>query len=164
MYYAQPVNPLSLQERIEAVDVYLKHTGAMIQHGGNSAHYSPSRDIIQLPPFEAFKDKEAYYATALHEATHWTKHEKRLNRDFSGKRFGDHGYAREELVAELGAAFLCATLGITPEVREDHASYLNHWLTILKEDKRAIFSAAALAQRAADYLNDLQPKQESVAA
>ena len=166
MYYAQPVNPLPLQERIEAVDAYLKNTGATIQHGGNSAYYSPTRDIIQLPPFEAFKDKESYYGTALHEATHWTKHERRLNRDFSGKRFGDHGYAREELVAELGAAFLCATLGITPEAREDHASYLGHWLTILKEDKRAIFSAAAHAQRAADYLNDLQPKaeEESVAA
>ncbi len=163
IYYAQPVNPLPLQERIDAVDAYLKHTGATIQHGGNSA-YSPGRDIIQLPPFEAFKDKESYYGTALHEATHWTKHEKRLNRDFSGKRFGDHGYAREELVAELGAAFLCAVLGVTPEVRQDHASYLDHWLTILKEDKRAIFSAAAHAQRAADYLNDLQPKKERVAA
>lgn len=74
--------------------------------------------------------------------THWTRHESRLNRDFNGKRFGDHGYAREELVAELGAAFLCAVLGITPEVREDHAAYLEHWLAILKEDKRAIFSAA----------------------
>jgi antirestriction protein ArdC len=158
------VNPLPLRERIEAVDVYLKNTGATIQHGGNSAYYSPTRDIIQLPPFEAFKDKESYYGTALHEATHWTKAAHRLNRDFSGKRFGDHGYAREELVAELGAAFLCATLGITPEVREDHSSYLDHWLTLLKEDKRAIFSAAAHAQRAADYLNDLQPKKESVAA
>ena len=85
-------------------------------------------------------------------------------RHFSAKRFGDSGYAREELVAELGAAFLCAELGITPEVREDHAAYLAHWLTVLKEDKRAIFSAAAHAQRAADYLTGLQQKQESAAA
>src|SRR5471030_25946 len=92
---------------------------------------------------------------------HWTKPKHRLDRDFSAKRFGDHGYAREELVAELGAAFLCAELGITPEVREDHAAYLGHWLTVLKEDKRAIFSAAAHAQRAADYLNGLQQQEQS---
>jgi antirestriction protein ArdC len=124
----------------------------------------PARDAIQLPPFEAFRDKESYYATALHELTHWTKHERRLDRDFSAKRFDDHGYAREELVAELGAAFLCAELGITPEVREDHAAYLEHWLTVLKEDKRAMFSTAAHAQHAADYLSGLQQKQESAAA
>ena len=99
MYYAQPVNPLPMQERIEAVDAYLKNTGAIVHYGGNSAHYSPSRDIIQLPPFEAFKDKESFYGTALHESCHWTKAEHRLNRDFKGKRYGDHGYAREELVA-----------------------------------------------------------------
>lgn len=80
-----------------------------------------------------------------------------MNRDFGRKQFGDDGYAREELVAELGAAFLAADLEITPEVREDHASYLDHWLSILKADKRAIFQAAAHAQRAADYLHGLQP-------
>jgi antirestriction protein ArdC len=106
-----------------------------------------------LPP-----PKESYYSTALHELTHWTKQDSRLQRDFSAKRFGDSGYAREELVAELGAAFLCAELGITPDIREDHAAYLGHWLKVLKEDKRAIFGAAAHAQRAADYLNTLQPR------
>lgn len=156
-YYAQPVNPLPVSERIEAADAFMTATGAAIHHGGNSAYYAPARDIIQLPPFEAFKDKESYYATALHELTHWTKHKDRLERDFSAKRFGDTGYAREELVAELGAAFLCADLGITPEIRDDHAAYLGHWLNVLKEDKRAIFSAAAHAQRAADYLKGLQP-------
>ena len=95
---------------------------------------------------------------------HWTKAKHRLDRDFSAKRVGDHGYAREELVAELGAAFLCAELGITPEVRQDHADYLGHWLTVLKEDKRAIFSAAANAQRAADYLSGLQQQERSAAA
>ena len=85
------------------------------------------------------------------------KHKSRLNRDFGRKRFGDSDYAREELVAEIGSAFLCADLGLTPEVREDHAAYLEHWLSVLKEDKRAIFAAAALAQRAADYLHDWQP-------
>lgn len=142
----------------------MKGIGATIKHGGNNAYYSPSHDVIQLPPFEAFKDKESYYGTALHELTHWTKTKNRLDRDFSAKRFGDHGYAREELVAELGAAFLCAELGITPEVRADNADYLGHWLTVLKEDKRAIFSAAAHAQRAADYLAGLQQNEASMAA
>ena len=83
----------------------------------------------------------------------------RLDRSFNAKRFGDHGYAREELVAELGAAFLCADLGITPEIRDDHAAYLGHWLNVLREDKRAIFSAAAHAQRAADFLQAFQKPQ-----
>jgi antirestriction protein ArdC len=158
-YYAQAVDPLPLSERIETADRFISATGATIRHGGNSAYYSPAHDLIQMPPFEAFRDKESYYATALHELTHFTKHKSRLDRDFSAKRFGDHGYAREELVAELGAAFLCADLGITPDVRDDHAAYLGHWLTVLREDKRAIFSAAAHAQRAADYLGGLRTQQ-----
>jgi antirestriction protein ArdC len=101
------------------------------------------------------------YATALHELTHWTRHESRLQRDLGRKRFGDEGYAREELVAELGAAFLCADLGIEGEAREDHAAYLGSWLKVLKEDKRAIFQAAAHAQRAADFLNGHQERPAS---
>src|SRR2546428_1780760 len=108
---------------------------------------------------EAFRDAESYAATKAHELTHWTKHPSRLDRDFGRKRFGDTGYAREELVAELGAAFLCADLGITPEPREDHASYLAYWLELLREDKRAIFSAASHAQRAVDFLHSLSPRQ-----
>lgn len=156
-YYAKIENPLPLTERIDNADRFITATGASIRRGGNSAYYAPGPDTIQLPPFEAFVDKESYYATALHELTHWTKARHRLDRDFGRQRFGDAGYAREELVAELGAAFLCADLGITPEIREDHAAYLGHWLNVLKEDKRAIFSAAAHAQRAADYLCGLQP-------
>ena len=163
-YYAKPENPLPLSERIESADHFLTATGAAIYHGGNQAFYAPGRDIVQMPPFEAFRDKESYYATALHELTHWTSHKSRLDRSFDAKRFGDHGYAREELVAELGAAFLCADLGITPEIRDDHAAYLGHWLTVLKEDKRAIFSAAAHAQRAADFLHGLQPQAVTEAA
>ena len=89
--------------------------------------------------------------------THWTKHKSRLDREFGRKRWGDEGYAREELVAELGAAFLCADLELTPESSTDHAAYIQSWLKVLKNDKRAIFSAAAHAQRAADFLHDLQP-------
>jgi len=158
-YYAKPENPLPLSERVGNAEAFISGTGATIRHGGNMAFYAPGPDHVQLPPFEAFRDAESYYATALHELTHWTKHERRLDRDFGRKRFGDEGYAREELVAELGAAFLCADLGITPEVRDDHAAYLSHWLDVLKQDKRAIFSAAAHAQRAADYLAGLQQPQ-----
>ena len=111
-----------------------------------------------MPPFVAFKDAEAYCSTLAHEVTHWTKHHSRLAREFGRKQFGDEGYAREELVAEIGAAFLCCDLGITPHPREDHASYLDHWLKVLKEDKRAIFQAAAHAQKAVDYLHGLQPQ------
>jgi antirestriction protein ArdC len=110
-----------------------------------------------LPPIEAFKDSESYYATALHEVTHWTRHETRLNRDFGRKRWGDEGYAAEELVAELGSAFLCADIGITPDPLPDHASYIESWLKVLKNDKRAIFTAAAHADRAASFLHGLQP-------
>ncbi len=98
-----------------------------------------------MPQMEAFRDAESYYATLAHEMTHWTRHETRLNRDFGRKRFGDEGYAMEELVAEIGAAFLCADLGITPESREDHAAYIASWLKVLKQDKRAIFTAASHA-------------------
>lgn len=163
-YYAQPVNPLPLSKRIESADRFMTATGATINHGGDRAFYSPARDMVQLPPFAAFRDAESYYATACHELTHWTSATSRLDRSFNAKRFGDHGYAREELVAELGAAFLCADLGITPEIRDDHAAYLGHWLNVLREDKRAIFSAAAHAQRAADFLLGLQPSQADAAA
>jgi antirestriction protein ArdC len=164
-YYAPPKDPLPLAERIESADRFMTGTGASISHGGDRAFYAPGPDRVQLPAFEAFRDKESYYATVLHELTHWSGHKSRLDRDLNN-RFGDSGYAREELVAELGAAFLCADLGITPEVRDDHAAYLGHWLDVLREDKRAIFSAAAHAQRAADYLTALQSRAvtEGIAA
>lgn len=154
-YYGKPAplpEPLRL---IEAAESFFAATGAEFRHGGNRAFYAPAGDFIQLPPPEAFRDAESYAATKAHELVHWTGHPSRLAREF-GKRFGDTAYAREELVAELGAAFLCADLALTPEPREDHAAYLDHWLTILKEDKRAIFSAAAHAQRAADHLTGLK--------
>ena len=97
-------------------------TGADIRHGGDLAFYVPGLDHIQMPPFPFFRDPESYYATLAHESTHWTRHPSRLNRDFGRKRWGDEGYAMEELVAELGAAFLCADLGLTPQVRDVHAA------------------------------------------
>jgi antirestriction protein ArdC len=107
-----------------------------------------------MPPRESFRDAESYCATLVHELTHWTSHPTRLAREL-GKRFGDQAYAAEELIAEMGSAFLCADLGITPEVRDDHAAYLAHWLQVLKADNRAIFTAASQAQRAADFLHQV---------
>ena len=95
----------------------------------------------------------SYYATLAHEVTHWTRHPSRLDRDFGRKRWGDEGYAMEELVAELGAAFLSADLDLALEPRADHAAYIESWLKVLKQDKRAVFSAASHAQRAADFLH-----------
>lgn len=150
--------PLQLIEQAEA---FFAATGATFRHGGNRAYYAPAQDIIQLPPADAFRDPESYAATKAHELTHWTSHPSRLDRAL-GKRFGDDAYAGEELIAELGSAFLCADLGVAPEVREDHAAYLGHWVRVLKADKRAIFTAAAHAQRAADYLHSLQEQPEAV--
>ena len=139
-------------------------TQADIRYRGGRAYYAQEADYIQMPPIESFRDAESFYATLAHESTHRTKHPSRLNRDFGRKVWGDEGYAREELVAELGAAFLCADLEITPEVQEDHASYIATWLQVLKNDTRAIFQAAAYAQRAVDYLHGLQPSQTEAAA
>jgi antirestriction protein ArdC len=150
---------LPLPQRIEAADRFFAATGADIRHGGTRAYYAEGPDYVQMPPFETFKNAESHAATLAHELTHWTKHTKRLARDLGRVRYGDEGYAREELVAELGAAFLSADLSITPEVRPDHAAYIATWLTALKNDKRFIFTAASHAQRAADFLHGLQPRQ-----
>jgi antirestriction protein ArdC len=159
-FYAVAEPRLDPVQRIERVESFFAATRADIRHGGNMAYYSATDDHVQMPPFESFRDAESYYATLAHEITHWTKHGKRLDRDFGRKRQGvvkrDEGYAIEELVAELGAAFLSADLDLTPEPREDHAAYIASWLKVLKNDKRAIFTAASHAQRAADYLNGLQ--------
>ena len=157
-YYATAQAPtLEPAQRLDHAEQFFKNTGATIRHGGNQAFYAVGPDHVQMPPFEFFKDTESYYATLSHETTHWTRHPSRLDRDLGRKKWGDEGYAMEELVAELGSAFLCADLGLTPEVREDHAAYIANWLHVLKEDKRAIFSAAAHAQRAAEFLHKLQP-------
>ena len=148
-------------QRIAEAESFFRNTRADIRHGGARAYYAIEADFVQMPCFETFQDAESYYATLAHETTHWTRHAKRLNREFGRKRWGDEGYAAEELVAELGSAFLCADLGITPEPRADHASYIANWLTVLKNDKRAIFTAAAHAERAAGFLHGLQPKTDA---
>ncbi len=133
------------------IQSYFEGVGATVVHGGDRACYMPSSDVVKLPPLDVFKDAHAYCATRAHELIHWTGHPDRLAREF-GQRFGDSAYAFEELVAELGAAFVCADLGIATNAREDHAAYLQSWLHVLRADKRAIFTAATQAQRAADYL------------
>lgn len=156
-FYSMAAPALSTLERIEAADRFFAAMGADIRHGGNQAYYMQGQDRVQMPPFETFQDQISYYATLSHELTHWTKHPKRLDRDFGRKSWGDAGYAMEELVAELGAAFLAADLGLEAAPRPDHAAYIASWLKVLKEDKRAIFSAAAHAQRAVDFMLALQP-------
>jgi antirestriction protein ArdC len=152
--------PLGPVERIAAADAFVRSTGARIEHGGDRAFYRPSSDHIQMPDEGAFcgtatmTRSEGYYATLLHELVHWGGAKHRLDRDL-GKRFGDRAYAAEELVAEIGAAFLCAELGITQDVRADHAQYLAHWLELMKDDSRAVFTAAAKASEAAAYLKRL---------
>jgi antirestriction protein ArdC len=158
-YSQRPAPVIDPVERIEHADRFFRHTGAVIRHGGNQAFYSPGADIIQMPPFEAFRGAASYYATLSHEATHWTAPSNRVGRDLSRYAKDHSERAREELIAELGSCFLCADLGIVPELepRPDHASYLQSWLKVLSDDKRAIFQAAAHAQRAVTYLHHLQP-------
>ena len=137
---------------IEAAELRIKLTGAVITHGGDSAFYAPSVDKINVPHKSSFLTESNYYATVFHELTHWTGSELRCNRNLKG-RFGNPLYAFEELVAEMGAAFLCQDYRIAGELR--HAGYIESWLKVLKEDSRAIFKAAALAQKAVDHINGL---------
>src|SRR4051812_16769292 len=150
--YTTKVEPEStLLERIEMAEAFFKGTGAQVRHGGNRAYYAPDLDYIQMPPFGAFIENTRYYSTLAHEHTHWTAKPERCDRQL-GKRFGDNAYAAEELIAELGAAFVCAQLGLSNEPREDHAQYIQSWLRVLNADKQAIFTAASKAQQACDWL------------
>jgi len=156
-YEPRGPEPSNQLERIEDAEAFVEAIGARIEHGHPMACYRRTADMIEMPKWESFiasttsTAAESYYGVLLHELTHWTGAEHRLKRDY-GKRFGDEAYAREELVAELGSAFLCSWLGITAEPRQDHAAYLGSWLKVLKSDSRAIFTAASAAQEAHDYL------------
>jgi antirestriction protein ArdC len=163
-YYGKPEVQTTTVERIINAEAFFTATKADIRYRGDRAFYSNDGDYIQMPVIEAFRDVESFYATLAHESTHWTKHPTRLDRSFGRKSWGDEGYAQEELVAELASAFLCADLGLTPGVRDDHASYIASWLTVLRNDKRAIFSAAAHAQKAVEFLHGLQARMEDRAA
>ena len=148
---------------VERADSFIAATGATIRHGGSRAYYSPMHDFIGMPHLSAFADTVSYYGTALHELTHWTGHKSRCDRDFSGK-FGTDAYAFEELVAELGAAILCGTLGVSVSPREDHAKYLNNWMRVLENNPTSIFTAFSKSQASVDYLYGLQCNSAAIAA
>lgn len=161
--YTAPLHAEDKTQVLAQVETFIAATAAQIKEQGTRAYYRPLDDTIHMPPRALFTGSatrsatESYYSTLLHELTHWTGHPARLKRDLQN-RFGEAAYAMEELVAELGAAFLCADLGITLEPRPDHAAYIQSWLSVLKQDKRAIFTAASQASAASDYLLTLQPQ------
>jgi len=146
-------------DRKQEAEAFVTGSGAVFIHGEPA--YIPSRDVIAMPGIYNFETAENFYATTFHELTHWTGSKKRLNRDLSG-RFGCEAYAAEELIAEIGSAFLCAKVGIQGELR--HAGYVQNWLKVLKNDKRAVFTAASHASKAAEYLANLASEEIREAA
>jgi len=155
--YQPKPREVAKNERIEAAEAFTANLGMDLRFGGDMAFYSPSNDRVQMPEFDTFDTAADYYCTLNHETVHWTKAEKRLDRDLGKQRWGDAGYAMEELVAELGSVFLAADLGIVAKPRAGHASYIAHWLKVMKDDKRAIFTAASHAEKAVKYLHEKQP-------
>lgn len=153
--------PLPEREIVPVAEAVIAASGVEFRIGGRQAFYAPAHDFVQVPPQPAFFDQVNYYRTALHELTHATGHPSRLDRKLV-TAFGTRDYAREELIAELGSAFLCASLGIVPTVR--HADYLGSWLEVLREDNRAIFRAASAATKAADWLLARHAAHAGVAA
>jgi antirestriction protein ArdC len=157
---AAPSNELPEFFGSSSADTFVEATKAVVRHGREVARYLVREDVIEIPDWKLFwgtptsTSRECYYAVLLHELTHWSGAPHRLNREL-GRRFGDQAYAMEELVAELGAAFLCATLGIANEPRQDHAAYVASWLEVLNRDPKAVFTAAAQAQKAVEYLAGL---------
>jgi antirestriction protein ArdC len=162
--WSPPSSPVrSPAQILSGVEAFVARTHADIRHEGDSACYRPEPDVILMPAREAFTGTgtsnatESYYAVLFHELTHWSGHHDRLDRELAN-RFGDEAYAMEELVAELGASFLCAENAIANEPRPDHACYIANWLEVLKNDKRAVFPAARKASEATAFLMALQTK------
>jgi antirestriction protein ArdC len=153
IYYAKAAPTLDPVKRSARAEKFFAATGVDIRHGGLSAFYSFTNDYIQMPAFESFRDADSYYSTLAHEMTHYADAKTRPDRDSNAHRFGSNSYAVDELIAELGAAFLCADIGLALEPREESAAYLASWLEVLKSDGKAIFTAAAHAQRAADFIH-----------
>lgn len=159
--YSVPDAPAVTEERIAHAEAFYRAQNVDIRHGGNRAYYTPAGDYIQMPTFAQFATPLDYYGTLAHEVTHWTG--PRLERDLKG-RFGSESYAMEELVAEIGAAFALATIGLSATPREDHAAYVASWLRVIKSDSRAIFTAASKAQQACDWLVERACVREEVIA
>ena len=160
--FALPEVPrLPEAERIDRAERFFQQTGAKIVEQGARACYNSATDEIHMPPFSLFRKADYFYSTLAHEAVHFTGHTSRCNRQL-GSRFGSEAYAAEELVAELGSAFLSSALELESEPRTDHAPYLQNWLRVLKNDKRAIFTAASKAQQAVDWLTQqVEQRQEA---
>ena len=133
------------------LEAFFERVPAQVRHNGTQAYYNLSRDEIVLPPIERFSSYDAYFATRAHETAHWSGHKNRLDRQF-GKRFGDQAYAFEELVADISSAILGALLGLPEAQLDNHASYLAHWVKVLKNDKTAILTAASQADVAVEYI------------
>lgn len=164
-YYARDVPPTSavLSTRQAAIEAFFYDVPATVRHGGDKAYFCPATDRIQLPRPGAFRSADAYASTRGHETIHWTGHSSRLDRTF-GKRFGDQAYCMEELVAELGAAMICGELGLPTELHDSHASYIDHWLRLLRADKSAIFVAATKAEQAITYLRSFAAEFDRLVA
>src|SRR5215204_2677837 len=148
----KPMRVRNPDERHFLADDFMRATGADVREGQGEAYYAAGHDFISMPTFSAFKGADHFYNVAFHELTHWTGHKARLDRDLK-QRFGSRAYAAEELVAELGAAFLCAEFSLDGDVR--NAGYIATWIELLKADKRAFFTACSKASKAADYLRGL---------
>jgi len=157
----KPMRVRNPDTRDNLADGFLGATGADIREGHGEAYYVPGHDYISMPAFEAFKGADHFYNVAFHELTHWTGHRSRLDRDLR-KRFDSHAYAAEELVAELGAAFLSAEFGFDGDVR--NAGYIASWIDLLKSDKRAFFTACSKASQAADYLRGIALAEAAASA
>lgn len=155
--------PVQQHDRHAAIDAFIAATGATITEDGQRACYIPSEDAIRLPSLCLFREREHFYSTAFHELVHWTGAKHRLDRQLS-TRFGSHAYAAEELIAEMGAAFLASEWSIENVTRQDHAAYLSAWLKLMKEDKRALVTAASQASKAVAYLNAQATNMERLAA
>lgn len=151
-YYDKAPERLPVSDRIKNAEEFFAAAGADIRHGGNKAYYSLGGDYIRMPDRHLFKDDESYMQTLAHEYAHWTRHPSRLARDFGRQKFGDEGYAREELVAELASVILCAHLDLIPEPREENAAYIGHWQKMIKGNPKIVSIAMSEAQKAADFI------------
>lgn len=151
--YSEEQTPAIATKRIDQADSFFSSVDMVIENGMNSAFYDSVADAVFMPQFESFPEPLMYYSVLSHESIHWTGAEHRLKRSLAGK-FGSDEYAFEELIAELGAAFLCSFLGLPTDPRAHHAPYVETWLKVLKNDKRAVFRAAARAQDAVDWIRD----------
>jgi antirestriction protein ArdC len=156
-----PPKRINQERRHELADYFLSATRADIREGAGEAYYHPTSDYVSLPGWSQFHGRDAFYNVAFHELTHWTGHSKRLDRQLKN-RFGSQHYAAEELIAELGAAFLCSEFGFDTTTR--NAAYIQNWIELLRSDNRALFTAASQASKAADYLRQLALQEETEAS